>query len=168
MQRSTKLALGLAAALAILTGIVYLRPQNTPAPRLTAAVADDLLQRIATAVKKRDLDTAFSYTAANAVLFGERRVRFERFARRAMRDASPGRIEIRWTNLNAVDLGDTGFVEFDLTIGERIGGVDTEYFRARIQLNMRKEKRSRWFGLLSGEQWVIENAASSRDVFGGP
>lgn len=165
MKPSSRLALVAALMLSAGSLILYTRTQDTPAPRLTPRTVEEMLVRVAQAVRRRDVNGALEVTTESAVLFGERRQRFEYLARRALREAAPGRVEITWSNLLVRDHGETGTAEFDVAAGERLDGTDAVYFEARVTLSLRKIRKPRWMGLGTQELWLVERAQSSRDAF---
>ncbi len=167
MQRSNRIILAVAAALGILSIVVYFLSQDTPAPRLTRGVVQKLLADVAVAVHHRDASAAFACTTPDAILFGQRRARLERWAQRWTRQASTGTLEITWRDLTVTDLGSTGLADFYVVVGERLGGVNTVYFESQVTLHLTKTKLAGPLGLGSKEKWLISRAEAVTDPFSG-
>lgn len=167
VKPSSRNALIAALVLALASAILYLTAQDTPAPDLTESHVQGMLRDIAAAVRRRDADAAFAHVTRDALLFGEKRARLEQYARRSLREASAGALSIRWQNLTVATSGDRGTAEFDVAVSERLGGIEAEYFSSHVTLYFRKQRRPGTLGLGSVEEWLVDRAVSSTDVFAG-
>lgn len=167
MRFSSRHALIAGLVLALASALLYLTAQDTPAPDLTVSHVDAMLREIASAVRRRDADAAFAHVTPDAVLFGEKRARLEQLARRSLREASPGAVVIRWSNLAVSAQGDRGIADFDVSVSERFNGLDAVYVNAHITLHFRKLTRTRFLGLGTVQEWYVDRATSSPDVFEG-
>lgn len=165
MAPSSRKVLLTAFVLAGLSGILYLASQDTPAPAFTVAYAESILRHAADAARRRDTAALFAHVAEDAELFGERRQRMERFARRGLREVAPGALQIKWANLTVTALGGRSAAEFDVSVSEEVGNTEALYYTGRITLEFRKFARPRWLGLGTAEEWRIIRATSSSPVF---
>lgn len=155
MRRSSWLMLiSGAAALGIALGAP--KPGSvSPAPEMSSEVARVFVERLADAMKARDIRPFLDMAAPDADIFGARPDELRRQPIGSIRMFSVQRREVTWSNLQtSVDKG-TAMVSFDLQTVNVEQGEVVRRGPFHVRLLLAKAKVERLWGLSRAEEWRV-------------
>ena len=160
MRRSSLTLLLVALGLICVAAVASISLRPRPAPTLSRAVVIDLLDRGKEALSRHDVEGMLSLFTRDARILKRSPGQLRQLMTQAMRELGSEPLKADYTDLQFLDSGSKAVVSLRLEISQHFGGVDASYFRPAIHLVIRKERESGPLGLLSRDEWKIDELTS--------
>lgn len=157
MQRSSWIMLGICAVLAGVLGFGYVL-SRAASPTLTQTQATEMLQKISSAMSRKDAGTLMAYIDPNPetrvanLKQDQMRLLLIRYFR------SSGKINVRTSNVSFVNKGATADLNFDLTVTNSQTGMEAQDYEGNVTLHLKRVDVPRLLGLYQGKEWRVTGA----------
>jgi ketosteroid isomerase-like protein len=160
MRRSSIVALAVACLILALGVLMWSLTSVRAAPPLTPRLAGAMLERGKQSIERKDVDAIMALFTEDARILQRTPSQIRGILEQTMKELGDGSLTVTYSRLDVKPTHDGALVSVSLDVSQRFANADASYYRPRLRLVMRKERKSRFLGLLTVEEWRISQLDS--------